>query len=315
MKWRILVSAPYFRPVVEQYRPVFAARGAEVIVAEVRERLSEAELLGLVGAVDGVIAGDDHFTRRVLVQAAPRLKVIAKWGTGIDSFDRDACRELGVVIRNTPDAFTDPVADSVLGYVLAFARRLPWMDRQMKSGDWNKLPGRALGETTLGIIGVGRIGKAVARRAKAFGMRLLGNDPLAMPADFLGETGMLMVDKAGLLAAADFVTLNCDLNPTSRHLLGSDEFKRMRRDAVLINLARGAVVDEPALIEALRCGLLAGAALDVFEDEPLPVDSPLRTMDHVLLAPHNSNSSPSAWEKVHQQTVDNLFAVLEGVQP
>ncbi len=313
MKWRILVSAPYFQPVVEQYRPIFAVHGAEIIVPVVKERLSEAELLTLVGEIDGVIAGDDRFTRKVLAQAAPRLKVISKWGTGIDSFDHEACHEFGVVVRNTLDAFTDPVADSVMGYVLAFARQLPWMDRQMKGGSWEKIPGRALAETTLGIIGVGRIGKAVARRAAAFGMRLYGNDPVAMPADFLGETGMLMVEKERLLKEADFVTVNCDLNPTSHHLLGADEFRRMKHGAVLINLARGAVVDEPALVNALRGGLVAGAALDVFEEEPLPLDSPLRTLDNVLLAPHNSNSSPRAWERVHQNTIANLFSVLEGV--
>jgi D-3-phosphoglycerate dehydrogenase len=312
MKWRIIVSAPYLQPHIERYRAVFDAHGAEIILPVVNERLSEEELFSLVGEIDGVVAGDDRFTRHVLEKAVPRLKVISTWGTGIDAFDQEACRELGVVIRNTPDAFTDPVADSVMGYVLAFARRLPWMDRQMKSGVWDKIPGRALNETTLGIIGVGRIGKAVARRARAFGIRLVGHDIIDMPGDFLDETGIAMLSREEVLSLSDYVTLNCDLNPSSRHLMDAKSFALMKRDAVLINMARGPIVDEKALVEALSLGQIAGAGLDVFEEEPLPAGSPLRAMDNVLLAPHNSNSSPKAWARVHDNTLKNLFDVLEG---
>ena len=313
MTWRILVSAPYLQPSIEQFLPVFNAHGAEAILPEVHERLSEEELLELVGEIDGVVAGDDQFTHQVLKKASPRLKVISKWGTGIDSFDHEACREFGVVIRNTPDAFTDPVADSVMGYVLSFARKLPWMDQQMKAGLWTKIPGRALNECTLGIIGVGKIGKAIARRAKGFGMRIVGNDLAAMPNDFLTETGVEMMSKEQLLREADFVSVNCDLNPTSRCLMGKAEFMAMKPSAIIINLARGQIIDEPALISALQGDEIAGAALDVFVDEPLPVDSALRKMDQVLLAPHNSNSSPKAWSRVHENTLKNLFEVLEGL--
>ena len=312
MKWRILVSAPYLQPFINQFRSVFEAHNAEIILPEVHERLSEEELLNVVGDIDGVVAGDDQFSRRVLEKAAPRLKVISKWGTGVDAFDHDACREFGVEIRNTPDAFTHPVADSVLGYVLCFARQLPWMALQMKAGVWNKIPGRALNESTLGIIGVGRIGKAIARRAKGFGMRILGNDLVDMPADFLMETGIEMVSKDKLLKEADFVTLNCDLNPSSRYLMRAEEFHRMKPSAVVINLARGPIIDESALSAALQSDIIAGAAMDVFENEPLPIDSPLRGLDNVLLAPHNSNSSPDAWARVHENTLKNLFDVLEG---
>lgn len=312
MKWRILVSAPYLQPHIEQFRAVFAEHRAEIILPEVHERLSEEELLELVGEIDGVVAGDDRFTRRVLTKAAPRLKVISKWGTGVDAFDQEACREFGVIVRNTPDAFTHPVADSVLGYVLCFARKLPWMDKHMKSGGWDKIPGRALNESTLGIIGVGKIGKAIAQRAKAFGMRTLGNDLVEMPEGFLKETGIEMVTKEQLLLEADFVTLNCDLNPTSRYLMSSEEFREMKSSAIIINLARGPIIDEAALVSALDSGAIAGAALDVFEEEPLPIDSPLRGRDNLLLAPHNSNSSPKAWARVHENTLNNLFNVLEG---
>ena len=312
MKWRILVSAPYLQPVIEQFRPMFDAYNAEIILPEVHERLSEEDLLDLVGDIDGVVAGDDRFTRKVLEKAVPRLRVISKWGTGIDSFDQKACREFGVVIRNTTDAFTHPVADSVLGYVLCFARKLPWMDQQMKLGVWDKMPGRALNESTLGIIGVGRIGKAIALRAKYFGVRILGNDLVEMPEDFLNESGIEMIPKEQLLQESDFVTLNCDLNPTSRHLMGLREFQTMKSSAVVINLARGSLIDESALVTVLTSGGIAGAAMDVFEEEPLPDNSPLRGMENVLLAPHNSNSSPKAWARVHEYTLKNLFEALEG---
>ncbi len=314
MKWRILVSAPYLLSCIDQYRSVFAAHDAEIVLPVVNERLTEAELLGLVGDIDGVVAGDDGFTRRVLEKATPRLRVISKWGTGIDAFDQVACRDLGVAVRNTPDAFTDPVADSVMGYILAFARQIPWMDRQMKAGAWDKTPGHAMNETTLGIIGVGRIGKAVTRRARAFHMRVVGHDIIAMPKEFLEETGIEMLTKDDLLGQADFVTLNCTLNPTSNHLMDRNAFSLMKRNAVLVNSARGPIVDEAALVKSLRDGEIAGAGLDVFEDEPLPLESPLRQMDNVLLAPHNSNSSPKAWVRVHERTLINLFDVLEGTE-
>ena len=312
MKWRILVSAPYMQPVIDDYRSVFEEHNAEIVLPRVNERLTEAELFEFMGDIDGVVAGDDCFTERVLLQALPRLKVISKWGTGIDSFDLDACKKLGVAVRNTPDAFTDPVADSVLGYVLCFARKLPWMDLQMKGGLWDKIPGRALNESTLGVIGVGRIGKAIVRRAKTFGMRLLGHDLIGMPDEFIAETGIEMVDRERLLRESDFVTLNCDLNPTSRHLMNTGEFRLMKSTAAIINLARGPIINEQALVNALQQGEIAGAALDVFEEEPLPDDSPLKKMNNILLAPHNSNSSPKAWTRVHENTLKNLFNVLEG---
>lgn len=309
MKHRVLVTAPYMQPVLDRFRPQFEAQGIEVQGVVVRERLGEDELLALVPAFDGVICGDDHFTDRVLA-AAPRLRVIAKWGTGTDSIDIRACALRGVQVRNTPGAFTEAVADSVLGYILAFARRQPWMNQTMKQGVWEKIPGHSLSERTLGIVGVGAIGRSVARRARAFGMVVLGNDIKEVPEEFLRETGVTMVDKPALYAGSDYLSVNCDLNPTSRHLLGGAAFATMRRDAVLINTARGGVVDETALIEALRLGEIGGAALDVFEKEPLPPSSPLREMDNVMLAPHNSNSSPAAWERVHQSTVTQLLDVL-----
>ena len=190
---RVLISAPYFITVAESFRPIFDQAGLEIVVAEVDERLSEAELMEFAGEVDAVIAGDDRFTKAVLMNCSPRLKVISKWGTGIDSIDLAAAETLGVKVYNTPGAFTQPVADSVLAYMLAFARRLPWMDAGMKAGRWTKLPSIALHECTLGVVGVGQIGKAVLQRAKSFGMTLLGNDILQPDAGTINSLGVSML--------------------------------------------------------------------------------------------------------------------------
>ncbi len=303
----VLLSAPYMLPVLDRFRPIVENYGLCLITPPVRERLEEDDLLQYAGQFDGAICGDDRYTARVLEACAPRLKVISKWGTGIDSIDLQAAARLGVRIYRTPNAFTLPVADSVLGYMLAFARRQPWMDKAMKAGVWEKVQGRSLSECTLGIIGVGNIGKAVARRARAFGMTVFGNDIEEIDHVFLTESGVYMTSLEALLGQSDFVSVNCDLNPTSYHLINARTLRLMRPHAVLINTARGPIVDEQALVEALQQGIIAGAALDVFEVEPLPADSPLRQMDNVMLAPHNSNSSPIAWERVHWNTIKNLL--------
>jgi D-3-phosphoglycerate dehydrogenase len=310
MTRKVLVSAPYMQPVIHRFRDLFEKNDIELVVPPVTERLEEDELLEYVRDIDGAICGDDRFTRRVL-QAAPKLKVISKWGTGIDSIDQEACRELGIAVRNTPNAFSEPVADTVIAYILAFARRLLVTNRQMHEGMWRKLPLVSLRECTLGVLGVGNVGKAVVRRAVGFGIDVLGNDIVDMPPEFLADTGIRMVSKEELLEKSDFVSLNCDLNPTSFHLIGQRELALMKATAYLINIARGPIIDEPALVRALEEGRLAGAALDVFEVEPLPEDSPLRSLDNVLLAPHNANSSPEAWERVHQNTIRNLLEVLK----
>jgi len=311
IKWRVLVSAPYMQSEMERFRQILISEGVQVVVPEVNERLSEEELLKWISDVDGVICGDDQFTEKVL-RAAPRLKVISKWGTGIDSIDQDTCNDLGIAVKNTPNAFSEPVADTVMGYILNFARKLSWMDRDMKNGIWSKIPGTSLREGIMGVIGVGNVGKVVVRRSIAFGMTVLGNDIVKMPDDFLTETGVKMVSKMELLEASDFVSVNCDLNPTSYHLMSAREFAAMKNTAFLINTARGPVIDEKCLIDALKEGLIAGAGLDVFEAEPLPENSPLLTMDNVMLAPHNANSSPVAWENVHENTIRNLLDVLKG---
>ena len=303
----VLLSAPYMLPFVERFQPVFKRYALDLIIPEVKERLSEEEILRHAGHFDGTICGDDRFSKHVLEACAPRLKVIAKWGTGIDAIDKETANKLGIQVRNTPNAFTLPVSDSVMGYILSFARRIPWMDAAMKKGEWEKIPGRSLSESTLGVIGVGNIGKAVIRRANAFGMRILATDIVPVAPDFIVENKVEMVTLRALMENSDYISVNCDLNSTSRHLINSETLSWVKPTAVLVNTARGPIVDEQALVLALQGGKLAGAGLDVFEEEPLPADSPLKKISNVLIAPHNSNSSPAAWDRVHWNTIRNLL--------
>jgi len=310
MKHTVLLTAPYMIPFADRFKPVFEAYNIDLIIPDVHERMEESDLLDYAGQFDGTICGDDRYTERVIEACRPRLKVISKWGTGVDSIDAEACSRYEIKLCRTLNAFTLPVADTVMGYILAFARRQPWMDKEMKSGKWEKLPGKSLSECTLGVIGVGNIGKAVTRRARSFGMKIYGTDIIEIDHVFVTESSIEMTSLDALLANSDFISVNCDLNPTSYRLINSDTLALMKPDTVLINTARGSIVDEKALIEALQAKRLAGAALDVFEHEPLPRESPLMKMENVLLAPHNSNSSPAAWERVHWNTIKNLVEGL-----
>jgi D-3-phosphoglycerate dehydrogenase len=313
--YTVFLSAPYLLPFIDRFQEVFQHYGLEILIPEgVEERLKEEDILKYAGEFDGVICGDDPYTAQAIAACVPRLRVISKWGTGIDSIDGQACRQHGIMIGNTPNAFTNPVADTVLGYLLAFVRRQPWMDHSMKNGIWDKIPGKTLGECTLGVIGVGQIGKAVLRRASAFGMTLLGNDIVEVDPHFVMDFRVMMTGLEDLLKRSDFVSLNTDLNPSSHHLINHKTLSMMKRTAVLINTSRGKVVKEMDLIQALEDERIAGAALDVFEVEPLPLDSPLRQMANVLLAPHNANSSPVCWERVHWNTIRNLIVGL-GLDP
>jgi D-3-phosphoglycerate dehydrogenase len=309
-----LVSAPFIIPVIDRFRPMLEARGVAVVVPTVSEHLEEADLLALAGTFDGTICGDDRYTPRVLEACAPRLKVICKWGTGIDSIDQEAAARLGIAVTNTPNAHTLAVSEAAIGFMLSLLRRQPWLDRAIKSGGWEKIQGRSLAECTLGVIGVGNIGKAVIRRARAFGAHILGNDIVEVPPDFIRENAVEMVGLDELLRRSDVVSLNCDLNPTSHHLIDARGLALMKPDAILVNTARGPVVDERALIAALQAGAIAGAGLDVFEVEPLPQDSPLLKLDNVLLSPHHASSSPEGWERIHRNTIRNLLVGL-GLEP
>lgn len=307
----VLISAPYMLPFMHRFTPILESFGLKVIIPTVNERLEAEDILRYAGKFEGTICGDDRYTAAVIEACSPQLKVLSKWGTGIDSLDQEAAERFGVKIYRTPNAFTVPVSESVMGSMLCFARNLPWMDKAMKAGEWKKIPGHTLSESVLGVIGVGNIGKAVIRRARPFGMKILGNDIVPIEPDFIIEQGVEMTSLEDLLSRTDYISLNTSLTPSAYHLINADTLRHVKKNAVLINASRGPVVHEEALIAALQEGRLRGAALDVFEEEPLPKDSPLMEMDNVMLSPHNTNSSPFFWERIHWNSIRNLLLGLD----
>lgn len=309
---RVLCTAPYFRPVPDRYAAIFAKHGIAYDNPFVAQNMSERELLDIIERYDGVIAGDDEFTAAVIrTGAAARLKVIAKWGVGINAIDVAAAEQHGVVVRRSPFLLSDAVADEAWGYILMLARHLHESDRRVRAGEWVKLAGLGLRGRTLGIIGVGDIGKQIALRGVPFGVRLLGTDIRPVDRAFLGYANMQVVPLEPLLRESDFVVVACDLNPTSHHILDAGAFGRCKRTALVVNIARGACVDTAALIAALQGGVIAGAALDVYEDEPLPAESPLRGLANVLLNAHNAFNADTAVQAVSDNTVRELLRVLK----
>lgn len=312
MKPRVLITCPNLINTIEHFRPAFAELGIEIEIPKFVQQLSEGELLGMIERFDGVIAGDDPFTAKVL-QKGKNLKVIAKWGIGVDAIDLDAAKQLGIPVYNTPGAFSDEVADMAIGYIIMLARQLHQIDRAVRNGGWLKPLGMSLHGKVLGIIGVGNIGKAVGRRADVMGMRLLGYDLYPISTEYLDEVGMEQIALPSLFRQADFIVLCCNLNQSNFHLLNEQAFAQMKKGVHIVNVARGPLIDERALICALHAEKVAGAALDVFETEPLPWDSPLRNFENCIFGSHNSSNTFEAVMRVNELSIQNLVKGLERI--
>jgi D-3-phosphoglycerate dehydrogenase len=295
---------------LDQYVDALARAGLHVAVPEIAGQHLEGDALvaALVGCV-GVIAGDDRFTADVLGRC-PELRTISKWGSGIDGIDQQAAAERGITVTNTPGMFDDEVADVAMAYVTMLARGLHLVDRGVHAGQWPKPPGRSLRGATLGIIGLGGIGRAVAARAAVAGMGLVGCDPSPASAAKARAIGVDVTTLDGLLATSDFISVNCPLNESTFHLLDERAFARMRDGAYLVNTGRGAVVATDALVAALESGHLRGAALDVMEKEPPPPDDSLLQLRHVILGSHNASNTVEASARVHVLAIENLVHSL-----
>lgn len=310
MRWRILISCLHAQRRVDRFRNLLDEHNMDVDLPDIVQQLSEADLLKIIDRYDGVVAGDDEFTERVLEQAK-RLKVISKWGIGIDAIDVAAARRRGIRVFNTPDAFGDEVGDVVMGYLILLARQLHRIDAAIRSGGWLKIEGTSLQGKTLGIIGLGNIGQSVARRAVASGMLVIGYD-VQPDGKFLNENPAIQfVALNQIWERSDFISLNCNLTPGNRHLINDDTIRQMKAGVNIVNTARGALIDEAALVRALDRGLVAGAALDVFESEPLPLEHPLRRYDCCILGSHNSSNTVEAVDRVTRRAFENL---LEGLK-
>ena len=305
----VLVTCRQMQNCIETFRERFERHGVSLVLPPIVQQLSESELAGMIGEFDAIIAGDDPITANVL-QRATRLRVVAKWGIGVDGIDLAAAERLGIPVINTPAVFGDEVADAAIGYVILLARQLHRIDSGVRAGEWPKPEGLTLHGKRLGVFGFGSIGRAVAARGRGFGMEILATDAAGIPAADAIQFGVREVDQRELFAEADFLVLCSPLTAETRHVVGDENLARMRPGSFVINVARGPLVDQAALHRALSEGRLGGAALDVFEVEPLPDDSPLRAVESCILGSHNGSNTREGVLRASAQAVANTLVAL-----
>ena len=282
---------------------------------EVRTGLEEAELCEVIRPFSGLVVRSQTRVTAAVLNAAQELRVVGRAGVGVDNIDVETATRRGVIVLNAPGGNTISTAEHAFSLLLAAARKIPQADAIVRSGKWDRknLEGVELHDKTLGIIGMGRIGSELSRRAIAFGMRVLAFDPYLSATRARSLQVGLMDELNDLLAAADFLTFHTPLTPETHHLLNADRFAKTKRGVRVINCARGGLIDEHALIDALASGQVAAAALDVFETEPLPLDSPLRHAPNLVLTPHLGASTAEAQESVGIEIAQSIrAALLEG---
>lgn len=312
-KFTLLVTAHAFRASGAAAEAPVRAAGGTVLYPERMGPLPAAELVPWLRQADAVVAASDPYTAEVL-PACPRLRVIARWGTGYDAVDVDACTARGVAACNAPGLNVQAVADYTLGAILALARRLPRQLDVMREGGWEEVRGVELWRKSVGLVGFGAIGKAVARRLQGFDCRVLAYDPLLSP-EAIRSHGAEPAPLPRLFAESDFVSLHAALTPENRGLVSETLLRAMPRHACLINAARGPLVDEDALLRALAEGRIAGAALDAFVTEPLPADHAFRRLPNVLSTPHSAFNTEEAAAATNARVVEQVLAVLRGERP
>lgn len=307
---RVLITCRQMQNCIEEFRAAFDERGIEIVQPEVIQQLTEEELIATVGDFEGMIAGDDPITASVLEHAA-RMRVISKWGVGTDGIDKEAARARGIEVTSTPGVFGDEVADVALGYLVMLARQLHRIDASVKAGGWLKHEGRLLSGKTAGVAGFGSIGQATARRAVGFGMDVVAHDVVEPAGRVAADLGVELVARDHLFRRSDALVLCCPLTPETHHMVDAHSLALLPHGAYLVNVARGPLVDEPALVEALRSGRVEAAALDVFEEEPLPMDSPLREFEQCVFGSHNASNATEGVLRASARAVENLLAGLE----
>jgi D-3-phosphoglycerate dehydrogenase len=306
---RVLITCRQMQNCMDHFTDRFRDRNLEVVMPTVVQQPSEEELMEMIGGYVGMIAGDDPLSGRVLARA-DRMKAIIKWGIGTDGIDFDAAAARGIPVTNTPGVFGDEVADVATGYVIILARQLHRIDRAVRAGEWLKHEGLTLADKSLGVFGFGSIGQATAIRGKALGMSVVASDPAPGAQSAGAEAGVEVVGVDELFERSDFLVLCAPLTPDTRHVADDSSLERMRPGSYLINVSRGPLADEAALIRALRSGRLAAVALDVFEDEPLPPSSPLLEFDQCVFGSHNSSNTREGSLRASGVAVDKLLAAL-----
>jgi D-3-phosphoglycerate dehydrogenase len=293
---------------IDGMRDRFARHGVDIDTPDVVQTLSEAELIELVPQFDGWIIGDDPATGRVFEAGkAGRLKAAVKWGVGTDNVDLAAAAAVGISVPNTPGMFGAEVADVAMGYVIGLARRLFEIDRGVRAHRWPKPTGTSLADRTVALVGLGDVGCCAAQRLLAADMKIIGYDPAPRGDVPSAVERSVWPDR---IESADFIVLTCALTASNRHLLNAEIFARAQRGVRIVNVARGPLIDESALISALRDGTVSGAALDVLEEEPLPFASPLRDFENCIFGSHNASHTAEAVHRTSGRAITLLFERL-----
>lgn len=313
MSFKVLVTIPWFknRPAPEFDR--LKQAGCEIVINEQERAYSEAELIEVIPGVDATIAGSEPYNDKTLA-AADALKVIARVGVGYDMIDVAAATRHEVQVAMAFGTNHEAVADHAFALLAALCNQLPTYHREIVAGRWGARFHRSLWQGTIGIIGLGRIGRALARRCAAFDMRILAND-IAPDPDYAKANGIEMVDLDQLLQQSDFVSVNAPHTPLTDKMIDAERLSMMKPEAYLVNTARGGLVDEADLIAALREERIAGAGLDVVATEPLPEGSALRDLDNVLLTPHCAGVSDKAVTLMLNRCIDSVLRVKDGRRP
>jgi D-3-phosphoglycerate dehydrogenase len=313
---RVLITTTSFQDTPGQHHDLLAEQGYELVTA--RGPLSEEEIFALVGDVDGIICGDDAFTRKVLEKCTPRLRVLSKYGIGLDKVDVKAATQLKIPVCYTPGVNHTTVAEHVFGLILCLIRQIGEQNAIIKGGGWKRMTGHEMWNKTMGILGMGRIGKESAKRARAFGMRVIGYDVFwSDDTEYFGaETGVARAESPEeVIEAADFLTLHMNLTGENRGLINAQRLAMMKATAVIVNTARGGLVDETAIAAALEAGKLGGYCADVYHDEPIKPDNPLLKAPNVVLTPHIGSRTYESVVRQATKCVHNLIAVMGGKPP
>jgi D-3-phosphoglycerate dehydrogenase len=309
---KILITARSFRKTEGPHKQILRDAGFELVESPNEQPLAATELAGWLSDVDGAILGLDAVTEDALA-AAVRLRVISRYGVGVDAVDVAAATRHGVVVTITPGANSVAVAELAIALLLALSRSIPYHDRVAKQGKWSRVQGMELSGATMGLVGLGRIGREVAQRAAALGMRVLAYDPL-LPTEGFAGLPVEPCSLADLLAASDAVSLHLPLTADTRNLIDAQALARMKPTAYLINTARGGLVDEAALNDALVAKKLAGAACDVFAQEP-PDAGGLVSLDNFIAAPHIGSATAQTTLRMGLMAAENALAVFRGERP
>lgn len=305
----VLVTCPPMLGQIDRFLEPAAARGLRLHPAKVTQTLSVPELVALVPGYDGWIIGDDPATREVFEAGrAGRLRAAVKWGIGTDNVDFAACADLGIPIANTPAMFGTEVADVATAYVIGLARELFVIDRGVRAGGWPKPAGISLTGRRAGVVGLGDIGGNAARRLMACGLEVIGYDP-GLP-EGAEPAGVMRAAWPDRVEELDFLVFTCALTEANRHMLNAGVLARCKPGLRVVNVARGPLIDEAALVAALQAGLVHSAALDVFETEPLPADSPLREMERCIFGTHNGSNTVDGVIRASHEAIGRLSGFL-----